>query len=273
MSRKRIGIKVGSALLAAISITSNYMINKAFIKALMRQISDLINQDFEVFLVSSGAVASDYHLSRSKELRAAVGQPNLMATYRSYLGNHCHPVREAAQFLLIKEDMAIYHDHIREVINEAMENKVLPVINANDPVSSNELNRLEEFEDNDRLFEAVCRMLRPDYAVIATDVDGVMDDAQNVIHDPDYLNDMIEVIKFFDGDKDRHYGTGGMGSKIEVAKNLSASGIKSIIVNGHEPRFIIRAIGQLDCGRSLGYKFGTVVIPNFYNKMKGTDNE
>lgn len=261
MSRKRIGIKIGSALVATQSVTNDPIINKFFIKALTRQVSNLINQGFEVFLISSGAVASDFHLSRSKELRAAVGQPKLMAMYQYFLANHCHPARDVAQFLLLKEDLTLYHDHIRGIIEEAFENKVLSIINAHDTNSSDELNRLEEFEDNDRLFEVVCRMLRPDYAIIATDVDGVMDNGHNVIHDPNYLNNMIEVIKFFGGDKGITYGTGGMESKILVAKNLAKSGIKTIIVNGHEPNFVIRAIGQLDCGPSLGYKFGTVFIP------------
>lgn len=259
--KRRIGIKVGSALLAEKSVDGNYMINKLFCKTLMRQIAGLINGGHEVFLVSSGAVASDFHLSRSKELRAAVGMPKLMAMYDIFLSNYCHPAIDAALFLLLKEDLTLYHDHIRQVMEEAFEGRVLSVINAHDTNSSDELNRLDEFEDNDRLFEAVCKMLRPDYAIIATDVDGVMDDAGQVIHDSQVIRGMIEAIPLLDFKNETGCGTGGMASKVRVATSLADAGIKTIIVNGRKPDFIERALGQLSGDSNPGNDFGTVVAP------------
>ena len=263
MNKKRIGIKVGSALLAEKSIDGNYMINKQFCKTLMRQIANLISAGHEVFLVSSGAVASDYHPSRSKELRAAVGQHKLMAMYQTFLDNYVSPAREAAQFLLLKEDLTQYHDHIREVIVEAFDNDVLSIINAHDTNSSYELNRLDEFEDNDRLFEAVCRMMRPDYAIIATDVDGVMDDSGQVIHDSAIIRGMIEAIPFLEFKNGSRLGTGGMASKVAVATNLADAGIKTIIVNGRKSNFIELALGQLSDDPGSEQQFGTVFSPNY----------
>lgn len=261
MSPKRIGIKVGSALLAEKCVEGNYMINKQFCKTLMRQSAKLISDGHEVFLVSSGAVASDYHVSRSKELRAAVGQHKLMAMYQNFLDNYVRPPREAAQFLLLKEDLTKYRDHICAVIVEAFDNGVLPIINALDTNSSDELKRLEEYEDNDRLFEANCMILRPDYAIIATDMDGVMDDCGQVIHDSAIIRGMIEAIPFLEFKNSSRFGTGGMASKVKVAMNLADVGIKTIIVNGRKPEFIELALGQLSDDPSPECQFGTVFSP------------
>ena len=74
----RIGIKVGSKLLT----DGKGSINKEFILGVCQQISILIRGGHEVFLVSSGAVASDPHIHRSKNLRAIVGQPDLLKFYK-----------------------------------------------------------------------------------------------------------------------------------------------------------------------------------------------
>lgn len=255
----RIGIKVGSALLTK-QAGLGYEIDEEFLSRLMNEVSRLIVRGDEVFLVSSGAVASDSDKSRSRALRAAVGQPILMAKYRSYAGRYQMPPWDVAQLLLVADELKTNRLHIKKIIEEAFLKKVLPVVNANDAVNGTELDRLEQFADNDNLFLAVCIMLKPDAAIIATDVDGVLDEKGQVMHlfsakDREttadfYLKDALTA----------GFGTGGMSSKISVAKCLLEADIKTIIVNGHEENFLIRALHKLEHGQVAGHEFGTVFI-------------
>ncbi len=254
----RIGVKVGSA-----NFADGGGVNKIFIRKLMKQLVELLNQGHQVFLVSSGAVVSDFHDKRSDELRAAVGQPRLMSYFSRELENYWNPPRELAQLLLLKDDLMVKdcQDHIKKVVEEAFEAGVLPVFNANDPVDSDELRRLERFEDNDNLFEAVCLMLQPEIAIFVTDVGGVMDDNGNVIHDPRLISQMAELFDICGSGEAKTigFGTGGMRSKMRAAMKMAASGIETIIVDGKAGAFLTLAVGQVLCGQSLGYKFGTVV--------------
>lgn len=253
----RIGIKVGSALLTKTTLWG-YVVNSDFIQKLMSQLSQLISEGHEVFLVSSGAVISDRVQDRNRTLRAAVGQHKLMALYQKCLDNIC---RDAAQILLVADELTVNRQHIQSLIEEAFRFKVLPIINANDAVNGDELDRLERFEDNDNLFLEVCLMLKPDVAIIATDVDGVLDDNKQVIHCFECFRDLEARGYIMEPFQDKSFGTGGMTSKIRVAETLTEEKIKTIIVNGRDNDFIELAIKQLTDGPTEGYSFGTVFVP------------
>lgn len=256
----RIGVKVGSSLLVK-SIPWSYVINKPFARRLMMQLAFQINQGNEVFLVSSGAVASDKHESRSKALRAAVGQHKLMAMYQKYLWEDCRPHSEAAQLLLVADELTQNQAHIKKLIEEAFANGVLPIINANDAVNGDELDRLEQFEDNDQLFLAVCLMLKPEAAIIATDVDGVLDKDECLINLMDFRDFNYWYATIGQDYSTHRIGAGGMASKVRVGITLAENNIKSIIVNGQTDNFVERALDQIACSPSLGYKFGTSFAP------------
>lgn len=256
----RIGIKVGSSLLD--------WGNMDFINELMRQIWELIDGENEVFLVSSGAVACGRHRNqiRSKALQAAVGQHKLMAMYQSSYwlkqkNDQIRGWRDIAQVLLIADELSLNRQHIQNLIEECFAQGVLPIINANDAVNGDELDRLEQFEDNDNLFLEVCYMLKPDIAIIATDVDGVFDDNRQVIHSYSIAKD-LEWRGYPPAPlPEDSFGTGGMTSKVGVAEALTEEGIKTIIVNGRVNDFVELAIKQLADGPTEGYSFGTVFVP------------
>ena len=251
-----IGVKVGSSL----PVSSDGNMDKRFIRSLIMQLADLINCGHQPYLVSSGAVASDFHKGRSNELRAAVGQPKLLAAYLNELSNHCQPPRDGCQLLLLKDDLFDRgnRNHLKRVIEEAFADCVLPIINANDPLNSEELDRLAECEDNDELFGHLCRLMRPDLAIFVTDVDGVKDGSGSVIHVLDANGYVLEPLESESAEMKTIPSKGGMASKVKVAQSLlrqnAARGC--VIVNGRCPDFIGRAIEQFEQSNT---GFGTVV--------------
>jgi|GEM_PF-860278 len=263
----RIGIKVGSALISEYG-TAYRPIDDRFIDELMRQAWELIDQGHEVFIISSGAVASGYNdnQKRSKALQAAIGQPKLMAVYQnSYWlkrwNNHFGVCRaDVAQILLIADELDINREHIQNLIEECFTHKVLPIINANDAVNGDELDRLERFEDNDHLFLEVCRMLKPDMAIIVTDVDGVLDEKKQLIHAFNIQDREAAANLYFKNVLNDGLGTGGMYSKVCVARCLVEEQIRVIIVNGRSNDFIGLAIRQLNDDPTLPFRFGTVFV-------------
>lgn len=254
----RIGVKVGSALLTKHD-PWGYVINTVFSKNLMVQLSRLITDGHEVFLVSSGAVISDRNQDRSRMLRAAVGQHKLMALYQRHL-NSCEPPRDVAQILLVADELRDNRQHIQELVESSFPFQVLPIINANDAVNGQELDRLEAFEDNDNLFLEICLMLKPNFAIIATNVSGVLDHNKQTIHRLSVENDLVASGYVMSSMQENCCGTGGMISKIKVAGTLTAEKIATIIVNGQEDDFVVKSLDQLTKGANDGYRFGTSFV-------------
>lgn len=82
--KKRLVIKIGSAIL-----TKKDMINEKRLKKIVKFIFQLRQNNYEVIVVSSGAVASGYtelkldkNRLNNKQALASIGQPLLMAKFK-----------------------------------------------------------------------------------------------------------------------------------------------------------------------------------------------
>lgn len=139
--------------------------------------SDLINQGKEVILVSSGAIGvGSKKLNfktrpteiREKQAAAAVGQVQLMHIYQNFLGEYGQSV---AQVLLTKDDFkeGERKTNTNNTLETLLSFGVVPVINANDTISTFEI----EFSDNDRLSASVASLLKADLLIILTDIDAL----------------------------------------------------------------------------------------------------
>jgi glutamate 5-kinase len=203
----RIGIKVGLSLLLEKYSVSRSVLNLHLILRLCQQIAALINQHHEVFLVTSGAVASDSMARRrSNNLRAAVGQCRLISRYSEYLSIFGH---DAAQFLLIDDDLKRNRVHLLRLFAEAFVDKVVPIVNANDVINSYELNQLSSCADNDNLFGELCLLLGAELAIIAIDgCKGIEDDDGKVYQVIDERN-WPEVLGNLFGKSEFGYGLFG----------------------------------------------------------------
>ena len=208
-----------------------------------------LRREREVILVSSGAVglgkdALELEESpRELSLRqacAAVGQSRLMGLYQSgfgQLGLTC------AQVLLSQSDFddRLRYLNLRTTLSRLLELGVLPVINENDAVATEELAYREGesvFGDNDRLSALVATKLGADLLVLLSDVEGLYarDPRQDpdaplitTVEDPDRLGG-LEI-----GGSGSGAGTGGMKTKTEAAAIAARSGCHAVIASGRRP--------------------------------------
>ncbi|MFA5124613.1 MAG: hypothetical protein WC473_02180 [Patescibacteria group bacterium] len=248
----RIGIKIGSSLLADYNdgLSSERILN------ICQQIAALIRNRHQVFLVTSGAVISDPQKSRPKNLRAAIGMGRLIGRYIEYFDVFGI---EAAQMLFTDNDL---HQRCRGsligLLEKAMENMVVPIINANDTVDWTELKQLEICADNDILFMNLCLALKPQMAIIGFDQDGVLDDEScrmPVINEGNFL----QLAETAQGGSFTGHGSNGMLTKMQIARVIAASDIKTLIVSGLANAFIIEGVNELS---RLTGNFGTRFVFN-----------
>ena len=242
----RIGIKIGSNLLA----DANGKINNQLIRQICRQVSTLARKGHDVFIVSSGAVAGDNKKHRSKNLRAGVGQIRLMNSYARYFATF---KIEISQHLLTDREVVGKNSFVsKKTIIEAMEEKIVPIINGNDVVDDKELKALELCADNDVLFKSVCFLVNAELGIIGLGEKGLLDDSNKIIHEV-RSSEINKMLKFARKGSLLGHGKNGMSTKIKTSGELARSGIKIILAPGKERDFILRAA-------SGERKFGTRFI-------------
>jgi glutamate 5-kinase len=234
---RRIVVKVGSAVL-----TSKDGLDLSVMENLARDISLLIKSGKEVILVSSGAVAAGkkrlgLQINRTLELKekqgaAAVGQSSLMRFYEDIFDRLGYKV---AQVLLTHDDLSNRNRYlnVRNTILTLLEWKIIPVINENDTVSVEEL----RFGDNDTLGALITNLIEADLFVCLTDVDGLYSGNP---HDNPQARPVYTVAKVdkkvetMAGYVVGALGSGGMQSKIQAARMVSARGGSSFIGSGRK---------------------------------------
>jgi glutamate 5-kinase len=234
---KRIVIKIGSSLLFAEQAQGECFTYP--LDEIVAQISALIQEEKEVVLVSSGAIALGMRLlkmkSRPKELvslqaTAAVGQHLLMNEYRKFFekkGLTC------AQILLTWEDFDDRKRYLnaKNTLLTLLELGSVPVINENDTISTDEI----RFGDNDHLSALVATMINADLLIILSDVDGLLDKNKKVVK---VVSQISAEVRELASPTNRQTSIGGMVAKIEAAKISVDSGIPCVIASGRNKKGI-----------------------------------
>lgn len=253
----RIAIKVGTSTLT--HATGN--INIRHIERLCKVISDLKNAGHEILLISSGAIGMGIgKLSLrerpkdmpTKQAAAAVGQCELMYTYDRQFGEFGHTV---AQVLLTGSDLRDEERsrNFRNTMERLFEMKVLPVINENDTVSTEEIS----VGDNDTLAAIVSADVNADLLVLLSDISGLYtgdpkkDPSATLIPRVDALTEDILALG---GAAGSSLGTGGMQTKLNAARICMENGIDMIITDGADPDALYdvsdgKPVGTFFCGR------------------------
>lgn len=240
---KRLVIKVGSALLT----NDGAGIDRQAIDAWVEQIAKLLSAGKEVVLVSSGAVAEglvrlgidtrpeSIHMLQSA---AAVGQMGLIQTYETSFSRFD---RRTAQILLDHDDMANRERYLnaRSVIQTLMELYVVPIVNENDTVVTDEI----RFGDNDRLAALVANLIDADALIILTDKDGMYDANPDENKDAQLITQALASDSKLDalaGSSNGVLGRGGMQTKLEAARLASRSGCNTVIAGGRNQDILTR---------------------------------
>ncbi len=255
---KRIVVKVGSSLLTEGKTKG---IQNHFLRSLAKQIHSLQVGGVKTIIVTSGAIAAGMHeLNLKKRPReiprlqalAAIGQCRLMQAYQTLFKNKNLKV---AQILLTQEDLSDRerYTNAHNTFLELLRNQVIPVVNENDTVAVEEI----KFGDNDTLAMLVSHWTESDLLIILTDTDGFFEDDPR--QNPNAR--LISEITAWDERYDRGatgtrsgVGTGGMATKIRVARKMMLSGIPMVIANGRDVKIL-----QKICE---GHKVGTYFYPS-----------
>lgn len=254
----KIVVKVGTSTLT--HPTGNTNIRR--VQALCRVLSDLKNAGHEMILVSSGAIAmgaGKLSLMKkpsdmpTKQAAAAIGQCELMYIYDREFSKYNHKI---AQLLITNSDIEneVNHQNFKNTLSRLLELKVLPVINENDTVSTEEIS----IGDNDTLGAIAATSINADLLILLTDIDGLYnkDPRRNpnakLISVVEELTD--DIMKMGEG-KGSLFGTGGMHTKLNAAKIATERGIDMVIANGNNPELLYDIVEGKDVGtRFLGKK-------------------
>ena len=220
--------------------------------ALVDQMAQLRSQGREVLLVSSGAVAAGRQaLGNPKERRdvpfrqvlASVGQSRLMNSYQELFAGHD---LVAAQALLTRADIADAQGYlnIRDTLLALLEAGVVPVINENDVVNTEEIGD-DVFGDNDMLSALVSNLVDADLLVILTDTDGLytadpaVDPNAELIPRVDSDN-VEEIVSSLTGEEIRHpWSRGGITTKVEAARLATSWGVEVVLARGANPQVLL----------------------------------
>ena len=231
---KRMVIKIGSSLLI-----SNSKFNNEWFESFVEDIIFLRKKKIELIIVVSGAVSlgKNYLKIQNKKLRifekqacAACGQVILMNNFKKLFEKKKLKV---AQILLTYSDTENRRNSLnsRETITELLKYGIIPVINENDSVSTDEL----KFGDNDRLAARVSQIIGADNLILLSDVDGLFSKNPKKHKNAKLILKVKEIneriINMASGETNFH-GTGGMLTKLQAAEIAAGSGCNTIICRG-----------------------------------------
>lgn len=219
------------------------------LSALCHQIAHLRAQGHQVVLVSSGAVATGRSALGAeaardmplKQMHAAVGQPRLHALYQRLFGALDIQV---AQVLLTRSDVENRRRYLnaREALTTMLAHGVLPIVNENDTVATEEI----RLGDNDMLSALVAGLVDADRLVLLTDQAGLYDrdprvDPQARLISRVGATELTEQMRAAAGGSGR-LGTGGMATKLAAADLARRSGCVAHIAAGAEPNVLVRLL-------------------------------
>jgi len=242
---RRIVVKVGSGVL-----TRAGTLRPGVVTRLAAEVAALLDAGRQPVVVSSGAIALGSrilgwdHPGRSipeKQAAAAVGQISLSELWRKRLRRHG---REAAQVLLTRSGLVERERFLnaRHTLLELLRLGVVPVVNENDTVATEEI----RFGDNDNLSATVVNLVGADLLVILTDVDGLYAEPPRSKRPAGAPLDVVDAItpeiERAAAGSGNAFGRGGMITKLEAVRSAAASGAATVLANGRRPGTLARVV-------------------------------
>ena len=234
---KKIVVKIGSS--SIINEKTN-KVKISWLNSVCKDVVLLTKENKKVVIVSSGAIALGSKNIKTKNIRkledkqaaAAIGQIELANCWQQSLKKHNI---NSAQILLTLDDSETRRRYlnVRKTISSLQKNKIIPIINENDTVATEEI----RYGDNDRLAARVAQMIDADLLIILSDVDGLYTESPKKNKKAKKILDVSEIsseIEKMAGRKNSKFGSGGMITKIWAAKICMRSGCTTVIANGKQ---------------------------------------
>ena len=247
---QKLVIKVGSALLVD---PDKGQLRLDWLKSLCADIAALSAKGVSITLVSSGAIALgksrlnqwNKRLSLSeKQACAAAGQAGLTQAYEDALSPH---EIMTAQILLTLNDTENRRRWLnaRGTIDALLSMGVIPIINENDTVATDEI----RYGDNDRLAARAAQMMGADTLILLSDIDGLYTEdprqSEKAAHLP-IIEALTPEILYMGGgaNKSAAMGSGGMATKLAAAQIATQAGCHMCIMDGRENHPILRLLNN-----------------------------
>src|SRR5205814_2288160 len=257
---KTLVVKVGSSLLTS----AGRGLDAEAIARWAEQIARLRQMGRRTILVSSGAIAEGMQRlgwtrrpqsMHELQAAAAVGQIGLVQCYESCFREHG---LHTAQVLLTHADMADRQRYLnaRTTLRTLLELGVIPVINENDTVVTDEI----KFGDNDTLGALVTNLIEADALILLTDQAGLyesdprVNSSAKLIEEAQASDPRLETVA---GGTASALAKGGMLTKVRAAKRAARSGAHTVIASGREPEVLVR----LAQGERLGTLLSAQTVP------------
>ncbi len=234
----RIVVKLGTS-----SIMHNNKFNVELADSLARDVSSLTRQGKQFIFVSSGAIGlglERMHLAcnglpvEMQQAMAAVGQSQLMHEYEKAFSKYNQVI---AQVLLTQENLENRKslENLQNTLEKLLELNIVPIINENDAVATEELAFEKQFSDNDLLAAKLAKHVKADLLVMVSSVGGLFS------KNPERSGKAVLIERVSDTSKVKAeiggkslLGKGGFETKLEAADIALKSKIP-LIVTGPKP--------------------------------------
>ncbi len=256
-SAKRIVVKIGTN-----TLTKAGRVDTTYVRQVVGQINALLKAGRQVVIVTSGAIgmgASQLSLQgkgldmKMRQACAAIGQPLLMQEYRKAFLRYDITT---AQVLLTAEVLNNRRTYLnlRNSVETLLNLGVVPILNENDSVSTNEIGTA--FGDNDTLCALVASKVDADLLIMLSDIDALYD------RDPrkssrarpiPVVYEITDKMLHTAGKRGSKLGVGGMKTKLEAARIASNAGCRMVLANGRVKNVIRRIMA--------GEEIGTIFMP------------
>jgi len=233
----KIVIKIGSSLMVN---QDEGTLNEEWLKALASDIASLRAKGKNIIIVTSGAVALGRKYITSarptlkleeKQAAAACGQPELARHYQKLLREYNISIGQVLLTMLDSETRRNYLN-AKNTLETLLSNGIIPIINENDTVTTEEL----RFGDNDRLAARVAQMVSADLLILLSDVDGLYTGNPRLDPAAKHIPEVHEITRHIEdmasGPLSGGVGSGGMITKIDAAKISVSGGCTMILASG-----------------------------------------
>jgi len=261
---KRIVVKIGTNIL-----TKGAGVDAAYVRRVAAQVVSLLRDNRQVVIVSSGAIgmgagqlsghkdsgkpqlAGRARNVKMRQACAAIGQPLLMAEYRKSFMRYGVTVAQ----VLLTTDVLNHRKtylNLRNSIETLLKLSVVPILNENDSVSTDEIG--SAFGDNDKLSALVASKIDADLLLMLSDIDALYYKNPRKHADAKPIPTVFEItdeIVRNAGGKGSVHGTGGMKTKIEAAAIASNAGCRIVLADGR----LSNVIGRIIAGEEIGTIF------------------
>ncbi len=254
---KRIVIKIGTN-----TLSKDGAVDSGLIRRIAAEIAKLHSSGKKVIIVTSGAIglgAMKLKLAEHpcainmRQACAAIGQPILMQEYSKAFAKFNITVAQALITADVLNNRKTYLN-LRNSIDTLLKIGVIPVVNENDNVSTEEIG--STFGDNDTLSALVASKIDADLLIMLTDIDALYDKDPRQYPDAKPIPAVFEIngkIISSAGTAGSRHSVGGMKTKIRAAQIASDAGCRIVLACGRAGNVISRIME--------GENIGTIFLP------------